>query len=214
MFPEGIDGQHIFREAQMAEIIDIRGRLRGTALEAVRAETGAVFRVRVCGPDLHWIGVVGGILARALAAEGLPTAFADVEGAPAPLLAIDLITGGAASIPGLVVAGCRISPAALRGCDQRTVLLTRRKRGRGEQAFDFAGREVPLPTSAPEPLGLAAACAGGAARLLGIIGWSALEQGLRQELTLAVPLESHLILAFETYQRLAPWAGAVSLKSP
>ncbi len=172
----------------------------------------ADLRVRVCGPDRHWMGVVGGILAGALATEGLTTAFADVEG-PEPPFTIDLITRGSARIPSLVVAGCDISAAVLRGCDRRTVLLARRNGGRTKSAAAFPGREIPLPKSypAPEALALAAACAGGAARLLGIIGWSALEQALRQELNLAVPLESHLIRAFESYQRLAPWTGAVSL---
>ena len=110
--------------------------------------------------------------------------------------------------PGLVVAGSGLSAAVLRDCDSRTVLLTPLE---GERRIAFVGRQVPLPVAglAAEPLGIAIACAGGAARLLGVIGRWALEQALCAELVLVAGLERHLAMAVAAYDRLAPWAGTV-----
>jgi hypothetical protein len=64
----------------MAEIIDIRGWLkRSTPKQNESDGRGTIFRVRLCGPDLRWIGLIGGILAVALAREGFYTDFEDVE---------------------------------------------------------------------------------------------------------------------------------------
>ena len=194
----------------MAQIIDIRKRLRDAA-----AVGHLSFRIRLGGPDLHWLGVVGGILGGALREEGVPAAVVDGEASTGSAPLLELIAGSdPAPVLGLLVADAALSTAMLRGCSGRTVwLASRQKAGwTGAAARDFPGRLVELPMSdpAPTPLRLAVACAGGAARLLGIVSWRALEQALHHELLLAEPLEPYLIPAFESYHRLAPWAGAVA----
>jgi hypothetical protein len=189
----------------MAEIIDIGPRLIKN--HGAVKEQGPL-RVRLCGPDLHWVGLLGAILAGALAEEGRTVSFEDPP--PTPSSAMDLLFGGVAPVPGLLVAGAD-PQAVLQGCTVGTVLLAPGE-WLGKGSTPYPGRRVslPMPPAAPETsLGVAVACAAGAARLSGIVGWGALEQALRQELTLVVPLEDHLILAFETYHRLAAWQGAV-----
>jgi hypothetical protein len=189
----------------MAEIIDIGPRLMKNH-GAVR-EQGPL-RVRLCGPDLRWVGLLGAILAGALVEEGRTVSFADPP--PAPSTAMDLLSGGAAPFPGLLVAGAD-PRAVLQGCTVRTVLLAHGEwLGQGCAPYPARRVSLPLPPAAPgTSLDAAVACAAGAARLSGMVGWGALEQALRQELTLVVPLEDYLILAFETYHRLAAWQGAV-----
>jgi len=201
----------------MAEIIDIRGRLRrGVPAGSLGEEGGgALFRLRLGGPDLHWVGLVGGVLAGALAMEGFHTVF-EVLAVPASTPPVLGLRTGRRSVvetdsdppPGLVVAGNGLCATVLRGCNHRTVLLLPVE---GERWIPFVGREVPLPVADPAAgsLEIAVACAGGAACLLGVIGIGALEQALCAELTLAAGLDRHLDMAVAAYGRLAPWAGVV-----
>lgn len=205
----------------MADIIDIRSRRRRVA----REQTAAYFRIRLCGPGLRWIGLVGGIVAGGLEEEGFLTAFEDLQvedggGNPGGLPpVVDLCAGRPAPTaigqsPGLVVAGTPLPLAALQGGNDRTVILYG---GDGQEPTEdrqaFSGLIVPLPVAgpAPEPFEMAVACAAGAARLLGVIGWRALEQALRGEVILAegMTIDRPLALAFEAYQRLAPWTAVV-----
>jgi hypothetical protein len=193
----------------MAEIIDIRKRLDRKG--AARREERPFLRIRLCGPDWHWLGVVGGILAAALQEAETPTAFADLENGPATPPCLDLLAGAAAPPgPGLLIAAGVVDAAVLAGCTRQTLLLSSRP---PEERSGFFDRQVLLPLSdpAPAPLILATACAAGGARLLAI-DWNALEQALRQELALAEALEPYLIASFETYHRMAPWAGAVPVR--
>ncbi|MBE0597708.1 MAG: hypothetical protein IH614_10590 [Desulfuromonadales bacterium] len=211
----------------MAQIIDIRERLRVRHERTATGPDGQTeFEVRLCGPDRRWLGLVGGIVARALAGEGFHTVFDDLEtavGAPSVLILragrqpLDESRGG--HPPGLVVTGAAPAAAALQGCNSRSVLLTvPQDHWSPAGQDDFPGIEIPLPVTdpAPEPIDLAAACAGGAARLLGVIRWQCLEQALREELLLAdgFPIDYPLALAFEAYHRLAPWEGVVATATP
>jgi hypothetical protein len=210
-------------EATMGEVIDIRDRLG----QCVAAETsredgcGAIFRVRLCGPDLRWIGLVGGILAGALVFEGFYTAFedpAEFAGTPPQLLMRTGRNGftekGPDRVPCLVVTGSEVSQSILQRCDNKTVLLAYDDGASDKEnrLFSFPGTEVPLFVAevSPDPLGIAVACAGGAARLLGVIRWPALEQALSQELILdSAAVNRSLGLALEAYNRLASWTGIV-----
>lgn len=201
----------------MAEIIDIRDRLRRAPREEGEYP-GTLFRLRLCGPDLHWVGLVGGVLAAAFEAQGFYTAFEDVaSSAVSPTLSLraarQIVTEtGGEQPPGLIVAGGDLSADDLRGCDSRTVLLTRGDDGGGIEGT-FAGTEVPLRVGGliAAPLDVAAACAGGAARLLGVIGWKFLEEALREELALSSrdAVEQHLSTALAAYNQLLPWEGIV-----
>jgi hypothetical protein len=190
----------------MAEIIDIRERIRGRAIGGGLWGHGSL-RARLCGPDMHWVGLLAGLLAEALAQQGYLAAFeypADAE-----FSALDLVTSCAAEpVPGLLVSGIALNAEMLQGCDENTMLLVH---GEWEGYRLFPGRLVSLPLCqrAHASLDLAVACAAGAARLLGVIRWGALEQALRRELAIALPLEDSLILAFETYHRMAAWEGSV-----
>ena len=204
-------------EVTMAEIIDIRGRFRRGVLAGSpgKEDGGALFRLRLGGPDLHWVGLVGSVLAGALAMEGFHTVFEELA-TPAGIPPVLGLRSGRRSVvemdsdppPGLVVAGNGLCTTVLRGCDCRTVLLLPVG---GERRIAFVGREVPLPVADPaaESLEIAVACAGGAACLLGVIGIGALEQALCAELTMAAGLDRHLDTAVAAYDRLAPWAGVV-----
>ncbi len=202
----------------MGQLIDIRERLGRGAKRPAQGNGGAIFRVRLCGPDLRWIGLIGGILAGAFAREGFFAAFDGPEyslGGP-PMLCLragrQMITEtGPARNPGLVVAGTEAFPALLQGCDEAAVLLAPEADPEEVRRLVFPGRKVPLSMADAEPLGTAVACAGGAARLLGAIGWSELALALNQELTLnsRAAEEHYLQLALEAYDQLAPWAGVV-----
>jgi hypothetical protein len=190
----------------MAEIIDIRERLRKNSGGGIAGRCGPL-RVRLYGPDMHWVGLLADLLAEALAQQGYPVAvefLPDSEGA-----ALDLVTGQATeSVPRLLVAGIPLNAEMLRECDEYTLLLIHKDE---EESPLFPGRvaRLPFPWKAHASLDLAVACAAGTARLLGVIGWGALEQALRRALTITLPLEDSLILAFETYHRLAAWEGGV-----
>jgi hypothetical protein len=189
----------------MAQIIDIRERLREKGGGTARGY--GPLRVRLCGPDMHWVGLLADLLAEALARQGYPVAFEYLP--EADVAALDLVTSHAAApVPGLLVSGIALDAEMLQGCDESTLLLAHEE-GEGDQLF--AGRLVslPFPLRAHASLDLAVACAAGTARLLGVIGWGALEQALRGALTITLPVEDSLILAFETYHRLAAWEGSV-----
>jgi hypothetical protein len=114
-------------------------------------------------------------------------------------------------VPRLLVSGIDLNAELLQGCDESTLLLVH---GDEEEDGLFPGRLVslPFPRRTHASLDLAVACAAGTARLLGVVGWGALEQALRRVLTIALPLEDSLILAFETYHRLAAWEGSVWIR--
>lgn len=193
----------------MAEIIDIRARLRRNSGGRIAGGYGPL-RVRLFGPDMHWVGLLADLLAEALAQQGYPAAFEDLP--ETEFSALDLVTSDAAApVPDLLVSGAGLSTEVLQGCDEYTLLLVH---GDGEGSRLFPGRLVSLPFSrrAPASLDVAVACAAGAARLLGVIGWGVLEQALRRSLTIALPLEDSLILAFATYHRLAAWEGSVWIR--
>jgi hypothetical protein len=122
---------------------------------------------------------------------------------------------GARKCPGLVVAaaGKELAAGALQGADAATVLLVSEAEPETlQRRFGFPGIVVPLPVAvvAPEPLGVPIACAGGAARLLGVVRWTALEQALREELgVFGAAVHRHLAMALEAFDRTAPWAGRV-----
>jgi hypothetical protein len=190
----------------MAEIIDIRQRLRRSS-GAGNAKDCGPLRVRLLGPDMHWVGLLAALLAEALAQQGYAAAFEYLP--EAEFSALDLVTGGAAEpVPALLVSGIDLQAELLQGCDAGTLLLAH---GHGEGRRPFAGRLVtlPFPCGVLTSLDLAVVCTAGAARLLGVVGWGALEQALRRELSVALPFEDFLILAFETYHRLAAWEGSV-----
>lgn len=195
----------------MAEIIDIRQRLRRSSGEAHAKGCGPL-RVRLLGPDMHWVGLLAALLAEALAQQGNAAAFDYLP--EAEFSALDLVTGGnAGPVPALLVSGIDLQAELLQGCDAGTLLLAH-GHGHGEGHRPFPGRLVPLPfpCGVLTSLDLAVVCTAGAARLLGVVGWGALEQALRRELSVALPFEDFLILAFETYHRLAAWEGSVWIR--
>jgi hypothetical protein len=190
----------------MAEIIDIRERVR-RKIHGGTAEGYSPLRVRLYGPDMHWVGLLADLLADALAQQGYPAAFQPLPDADSS--ALDLITSYAAEpVPSLLVSGVGLKAEMLQGCDDYTLLLVH---GVAGENHSFSGRLVhlPFPHKTHASLDLAVACAAGAVRLLGGIGWAALEQALRRALTIVLPMEDALILAFEIYHRLAAWEGSV-----
>lgn len=204
----------------MAEIIDIRPRLRRRAAEGSSLQgSGTVFRVRLCGPDLRWTGLVGGVLSEAFAREGYRTSFEELEETGGcPVLGMragrqSITETGSGQTPGLIVAATVISAAPLQGSDSRTVLLAQAD-AQGKKEEEFPGTAVLMLACDPPatPLEIAVASVAGAARLMGVIAWESLEGALREELTLASPggLGAHLSMAKEAYDILADWEGVVA----
>ncbi|MBE0596172.1 MAG: hypothetical protein IH614_02770 [Desulfuromonadales bacterium] len=206
----------------MGEIIDIRSRRGRGAPERERQDGGTIFRIRLCGAQRQEIEAAGRAIGRAFILEGFYIAFENWEESLLPTCTLragrEVVTErGGERCPGLVVAADSrtLSRATLRGCNQTTVLLAHGDpRVEPMRGLGFVGTVVPLPIAVLQldPFGLAAACAGGAARLLGAIRWTALEQGLREEFAGLdqAAVNRLLAMALEAFDRTAPWAGQVT----
>lgn len=213
----------------MADIISIQERLRrGTgAEEEVSRGFGSIYRIRIIGRDRRAVEIAARTLGRVFAGEGYYFRLDEEEERPEGVHALYLRIGreiitetGCDKPPGLLLvsdADC-LDAQTLGACSRDTILLVHHN----EQAhalkhcMGFPGTVLKLPVPAlslPEPWFLGASCAGGGARVLGQISWTALEQALREELVICDPtvVNRNLSRALEAYDRMAPWAGRVVL---
>jgi pyruvate ferredoxin oxidoreductase gamma subunit len=190
-----------------------------------------MYRIRLHGRGGQGIQTGARILGSALFAEGFETQDSPLYGAErrgAPISATvraaraairergllkhaDLVVVGDESLVGVAAAG------VLQGIEERTWLLIRsgvapeiwlRRLGRSQRVATLAleieeGTELPFVGSA---------CAGGAARLLGVVSRAALERALASELAALGPAmrAESTRRAFAAWDALAPLAGCVA----
>ncbi len=204
----------------MAKIIHLRG---GTARPAPAEEelrlAGSIFRLRLHGGEPQDLGVAARVLGRAFVLEGFYTGFEEQEATIYLRVGREIITEiGCDRPPGLmlVIDSRRLTADTLLESDEQTVLLVC-----GEDPevlkdrLGFGGTVLALPLAAtdPPPRGLCLAAVGGAARLVGVVRWTALERAIREELAALDSAEVNrgLAMALESFDRLKPWAGKVRM---
>ena len=188
-----------------------------------------MYRIRLHGRGGQGMKTASRILGSALFSEGFEVQDAPRYGAErrgAPIFATvradrsPIQERGAMGRPDLVVVADETlvgaAPAVLSGLADHTVLLLRTDLDTGvwERRLGLEGRVVALPGSFQEAAQLrflGAACAGGAARLLGEVSEKALELAIRHELSGAAQPEiaESLERALGAFDAVAQYAGCV-----